>query len=59
MEIPLKLSCPGPERLVYGFPSWYRAVMAAILAALALGSPRPGPLGWTAILLVVLGGLYD
>lgn len=63
MEIPLKLSVPGPDRLVYAIPGWYRLAMAAILAALgagiALAGARPGPMPWIVLAVVALGGLYQ
>ena len=63
MEIPLSLSSHSPDRLVYGLPRWYRAAMALVLAALAtgiaLGGGRPGPMAWTILVLVALGGLYE
>lgn len=63
MDIPLALSSPGPDRLVYGLPRWYRPLMALILATLALGiglgGVRPGPLAWTILVMAVLGGLYE
>jgi hypothetical protein len=63
VEIPLSLSSPSPDRLVYGIPRWYRAAMALVLAALAaalaLGDGRAGAAAWTILGLVALGGLYD
>jgi hypothetical protein len=63
VEIPLSLSSHSPDRLVYGLPRWYRAAMALVLAALAtgiaLGGGRPGPMAWTILVLVALGGLYE
>ncbi|MDR3670047.1 MAG: hypothetical protein P4L36_04345 [Holophaga sp.] len=63
MEISFALSSPGPDRLVYGLPRWYRPFMALILVLLALGirlgGVRPGPLAWTILMMAVLGGLYE
>jgi len=63
VEIPLKLSAPAPDRLVYALPGWYRAAMALILAALgagiALAGVRPGPVPWIVLAVVALGGLYE
>lgn len=63
MEIPLTLQSSRPDRLVYGLPVGYRAAMALLLAALAAGlglaGRPPGALGWTLLVLVALGGLYE
>lgn len=63
MEIPLVLSSPRPDRLVYGFPVWYRLVMGAILAivaaALILGGTAPGFPAWIVLAILVLGALYE
>lgn len=63
MEIPLSLTSPRPDRLIYGFPVWYRVVMGVIVAvvcgALFLGDTRPGVFGWVVLAILVLAGLYE
>ena len=63
MEIPLVLTSPKPERLTYGFPAWYRAVMAAILAiviaAVLLGDSAPGVLAWIILGILFLATVYE
>ncbi len=63
MEIPLVLSSPRPDRLVYAIPIWFRVVMgfilAVVIAALVMGDSRPGVLAWIALAILVLGGLYE
>jgi hypothetical protein len=63
MEVPLVLTSPRPDRLVYGLPIWYRAVMGLILAivvtALLMGDSRPGILAWLVLALLLLGALYE
>jgi hypothetical protein len=63
MDIPLRLTSPGPRRLVYGLPIWYRLAMALIFAVLAAGlvlaGGAPGPLAWAVLALVALGGLLE
>jgi hypothetical protein len=63
VEVPLKLSAPDPDRLVYAIPGWYRLAMALILAALgagiALAGLRPGPMPWIVLGVVALGALYE
>jgi len=63
VEIPLVLTSPKPDRLVYGFPVWYRIVMGTILAivaaALLLGDTRPGALAWLVMIILLLGTFYE
>lgn len=63
MEIPLSLTSPRPDRLVYGFPIWYRVVMGVIVAvvatALFLGGTQPGVLGWVVLAILLLGTFYE
>ncbi len=63
MEIPLVLSSPRPDRLVYRLPVWYRVVMGCILAvvvtALVMGDSRPGFLAWLVLVILILGALYE
>ncbi len=63
MEIPLSLTSPRPDRLVYGFPVWYRAVMGAIVAvvcgALLLGEAQPGVFAWLVLAVLLLAALYE
>ena len=63
MEIPLVLTSPRPERLDYGFPLWYRAVMAAILVVVAASvfwsGAMPGVLAWIVLAILVLAVFYE
>jgi hypothetical protein len=63
MEIPLVLTAPRPDRLVYTLPVWYRVVMGLILAivatALVMGDSNPGFLGWLVLIILILGALYE
>ena len=63
MEIPLSLTSPRPDRLVYGFPVWYRVVMGGIVAvvcgALFLGDTRPGAFAWVVLVVLLLAALYE
>jgi len=63
VEIPLVLSSPRPDRLVYALPIWFRVLMGGILAlvatALLMGEDRPGALAWTVLVILLLSFLYD
>jgi len=63
MDLPLVLISRGETRLVYGIPTWYRAVMAAILlilvAAVAVDGQEPSLLGWVFLALLLLALLYE
>jgi hypothetical protein len=63
VEIPLTLTSPRPDRIVYSLPVWFRVVMGAIIAvvvaALIMGETRPGLLAWVILLLLVLSALYE
>jgi hypothetical protein len=60
--IKLALREPGRDRLVLGLPTWYRVLMAAVvallLAALAQAGGRFGILGWAMLGAALLGLLY-
>ena len=62
MEIPLALTSPRPDRLVYGFPVWYRVVMGGIVAvvcgALFLGDTRPGAFAWVVLVISLHKGAF-
>lgn len=63
MDIPFSLTSPSPERLVFGFPAWYRAAMAGVFGILAAGlaaaGGAPGAAAWVVLALVALAGLYE
>lgn len=63
MEIPLTLSSPKPDRLVYGFPLWYRGVMGGIIvivvASLLISEAAPGFLAWLILTMLLLAALYE
>ena len=63
MSIPLVLRSPGPDRLVFGIPLWYRAVMfgilAIIMAALFQTGGNPGGLACALMVIVAAGALYE
>lgn len=63
MEIPLSLTSPRPDRLVYGFPVWYRVVMGVIVAvvcgALFLGGTQPSIFAWVVLAILLLAVLYE
>jgi len=63
VQIPLALRCPGPGRLVYAIPVWYRVVMgfilAIFLAGFVVGGAHPGFLTWAVLAIVLLAGLYE
>ncbi len=63
MDIPLVLTSPKPNRLVYSFPLWFRFVLSAILfiviAALFTGAETPGYIAWTVLVILLLSALYE
>jgi hypothetical protein len=63
MEIPLVLTAPRPERLVYALPVWYRMMMGFILTlvatALIMTGSWPGFLAWTILVILTLCMLYE
>ncbi|MEN6492293.1 MAG: hypothetical protein ABFC85_09910 [Rectinema sp.] len=62
MEIPLRLVTRKDGSLFYGIPISFRIMMGGMLAliggAIALEEFHTGPLGWIAVILLVLGFVY-
>lgn len=60
--MPLTLTSPGPDRLVYAIPIWFRSAMGllvtVVVASLAVQDSRPGLLAWVVLALVALSALY-
>jgi hypothetical protein len=63
VEIPLVLSSPRQDCLVYALPLWFRVIMgfivAVVVTALAMGDSRPGILAWVVLVLLCLASLYE